>query len=321
MTENHNPIPLCHKKTAALPGAMSTRFEANDHLHEVLRHAEIGGTRGWSPLWWATIHTAAALFPESPTQEQRDQMVTMFRTLFIPCPMCRVHWKKNTSGDDLVDATASRAALFQWTVQIHNKVNLRLGRRPMTLGGAAAIFTRPAQLSGAVRDVMSCLQHAHETGNKKPMCGFTGMIMDPAGDAQNLHARIQRRETDFQASLAEMRRQQEATNNNSNAPGDGSATVVAPQPAQSTLDRPWVVATIMLVAIVVVAVAAGGIVWWLRRGGQATVRHAAAGALTGMTTTTTQLAPAPAPALAAPRPGAQWLASVQPTFAQSSKGQ
>ncbi|XP_012268068.2 FAD-linked sulfhydryl oxidase ALR [Athalia rosae] len=77
---------------------------------------------------WAFLHTMAAYYPEQPTIEQKTDMKKFFNFLskFYPC---------NTCAEDLQlqlektpPQTDSQHQLTQWLCNIHNEVNLKLGK-------------------------------------------------------------------------------------------------------------------------------------------------------------------------------------------------
>ena len=59
-------------------------------LHELLAQSRvrIRGTSDWSPPFWTVLHMYAMLYPESPTEEQRQAAVKYMQEEFpngLPC--------------------------------------------------------------------------------------------------------------------------------------------------------------------------------------------------------------------------------------------
>lgn len=85
----------------------------------------------WGPHFWVTIHAAAVAYPERPTIEDKKRYFKFYKTLgwVLPCEACAVKFRglfaqNKPSASDM----ASRAALFEWTVKMHNFVNMTLGK-------------------------------------------------------------------------------------------------------------------------------------------------------------------------------------------------
>lgn len=98
----------------------------------------------WGPHLWKSIHYIALGYPENPSREDRQNYKDFFYTLkyIIPCKYCRDHYKDNINDlpniDMYLDTTVR---LFEWTVLLHNKVNLMLNKPEMTLKDAYDLYT------------------------------------------------------------------------------------------------------------------------------------------------------------------------------------
>ena len=87
----------------------------------------------WGPSMWFMMHLAAATFPETPTPTDRAQYAAFFQSLqhVLPCFGCRKGYETiiNSDPTKLTARTfTSRAALFKWTVDVHNRVSAKLGK-------------------------------------------------------------------------------------------------------------------------------------------------------------------------------------------------
>jgi len=80
----------------------------------------------WGPKGWYFIHSIALAYPDNATDKQKEKYKTFFLTLgdVLPCPVCQEHYKENVNEKDLDHALKSKKFLFNWTVNIHNKVNV-----------------------------------------------------------------------------------------------------------------------------------------------------------------------------------------------------
>ncbi|KAI8796838.1 FAD-linked sulfhydryl oxidase ALR [Biomphalaria glabrata] len=77
---------------------------------------------------WAFLHTMAAYYPEKPSLEQQHNMKQFIKLLsqFYPCHTCASHLRedlKNNTPD-----TSSNIKLSEWFCNLHNGVNVRLGK-------------------------------------------------------------------------------------------------------------------------------------------------------------------------------------------------
>lgn len=80
----------------------------------------------WGPKGWYFIHSIALAYPDNATDKQKEKYKTFFLTLgdVLPCPVCQGHYKENVNEKDLDRALKSKKFLFNWTVNIHNKINV-----------------------------------------------------------------------------------------------------------------------------------------------------------------------------------------------------
>ena len=88
----------------------------------------------WGPIFWATIHITALAYPEEPNYAQKRSAKDFFKSLveLIPCPVCRVHYADNLKKNPIDPFLDNRTDLVNWTVKLHNKVNLDLGKPTIT---------------------------------------------------------------------------------------------------------------------------------------------------------------------------------------------
>ena len=77
---------------------------------------------------WLFLHTLAAQYPEDPTRQQardaRDLVSIMTRA--YPCAECARHFEEVVRR--VPPDVSSGAAFRQWTCEVHNEVNVRLGK-------------------------------------------------------------------------------------------------------------------------------------------------------------------------------------------------
>ena len=90
----------------------------------------------WGPSAWKLIHLAAAAFPENPTNDVRARYAAFFGSLeyVLPCGGCRMGYRALLNGSLKLspEVLADRLSLFRWTVELHNAVNVKLGKQVST---------------------------------------------------------------------------------------------------------------------------------------------------------------------------------------------
>jgi len=98
----------------------------------------------WGAALWKYMHYSAANYPDNPSDQEIKDMKSWLECLAttIPCNNCAKHFKSyiDTYKSKLYDICSSKSTLFEFLVDIHNKVNERLGKPIMTLDEAYAIY-------------------------------------------------------------------------------------------------------------------------------------------------------------------------------------
>lgn len=89
----------------------------------------------WGPHCWFLLHSVALNYPKNPTNDDmkhyRDFYVNLQYTL--PCSTCSKNYQKHLSELPITDyVLSSRKSLFNWTVDMHNKVNNMKGKKKYT---------------------------------------------------------------------------------------------------------------------------------------------------------------------------------------------
>jgi len=92
----------------------------------------------WGPLGWMTLHSVSMLYPEVPSQTDKEilkRYMSSFRDS-ITCPHCEQHFKvmfQNYTASH-PEWNSSRFQFFLFVVRAHNTVNRRLNKpRPATV--------------------------------------------------------------------------------------------------------------------------------------------------------------------------------------------
>jgi hypothetical protein len=98
----------------------------------------------WGPFFWHTIHIAALGYPQEPTYSDKKAMKEFLESLqvIIPCPICRKHYASHLAKMPVSASIDSRNDVFRWTVELHNEVNVMLGKRKYTETEVIQYYTR-----------------------------------------------------------------------------------------------------------------------------------------------------------------------------------
>ena len=78
---------------------------------------------------WTFLHSMAAYYPETPSQQDKADMAGFIKSLarFYPCWYCAEHFSQYISATPpLLD---SNSDLSLWFCDAHNEVNQRLGKK------------------------------------------------------------------------------------------------------------------------------------------------------------------------------------------------
>jgi hypothetical protein len=98
----------------------------------------------WGPFFWHTIHIVALGYPSKPSYGDKKAAKEFYESLkfLIPCPICREHYAQHLHESPLTPHLDRREDLFRWTVDLHNRVNEKLGKRRFSEQEAIAYYTR-----------------------------------------------------------------------------------------------------------------------------------------------------------------------------------
>jgi hypothetical protein len=107
----------------------------------------------WPEHYWYVFHVSSLTAPRNPTQMERKHWKA-FYIMFghaIPC-QCRKDYLKLIGKDGKVPFRyRHRLDLFQWTVDVHNRVSQRLKKPLFTYKKALARYTRRPQQQPVVQ--------------------------------------------------------------------------------------------------------------------------------------------------------------------------
>jgi Erv1 / Alr family len=91
----------------------------------------------WGPNLWGTLHLLCLTGSITP------EFVEEFAKV-IPCPSCAGHFSTLISQSPLPNSQ-DPDTLFEWSVEIHNLVNKRIGKKVVTVDEARQHWTSSTQ--------------------------------------------------------------------------------------------------------------------------------------------------------------------------------
>lgn len=112
----------------------------------------------WGPIFWNTMHIVSLGYNLEPSKKEQDDAVKFYKSLetMLPCGICRSHYSEFLREMPVEHAVGSRDDLIYWVFQLHNKVNVNLGKREFTfdeyiqsmrnLGGVSSKFFTPSNI-------------------------------------------------------------------------------------------------------------------------------------------------------------------------------
>lgn len=99
----------------------------------------------WGNSVWYFIHYTALNQPSPLTPHiafyYKQMMLSL--TYLLPCEMCRGHLKQHLQDFPIDNYLRSGETLFEWTFQLHNKVNMSLNKPIMNYKDARSLY-KPA---------------------------------------------------------------------------------------------------------------------------------------------------------------------------------
>ncbi len=88
----------------------------------------------WGPPFWFFLHFLAASYPDTPTNDDIQNMYKFLSVLsrVLPCCICRENLNKNSTYNELYLSTSSvlstRSKFEFWLYRLHGDINVKLGK-------------------------------------------------------------------------------------------------------------------------------------------------------------------------------------------------
>ena len=83
----------------------------------------------WGPYFWKTIHLLIIGLPDKLNEDHRQAITDFFNSLIylLPCKKCRYHY--SIYFEQYPVDISSKQALWKWSVDLHNSVNVRNNKK------------------------------------------------------------------------------------------------------------------------------------------------------------------------------------------------
>lgn len=98
---------------------------------------------GWGSQLWLSIHTVALSAPAVMTSADAERYAAFYEQDVpnaVPCKECVQHYRRMLAQQPVRPHLTGNMPLFEWTVQMHNTVNKRLGKPVVSLQRALAMY-------------------------------------------------------------------------------------------------------------------------------------------------------------------------------------
>lgn len=89
----------------------------------------------WGPPAWFFLHSVTLDYPESPTEQDKNNITNFFTYLgfALPCHKCRVNYSDHIKAHPITpEVVSSRKNLVMWLIDIHNDINKMNGKAIFT---------------------------------------------------------------------------------------------------------------------------------------------------------------------------------------------
>lgn len=97
----------------------------------------------WGPPSWKFLHYITLSYPDNPSQKDKIRMYNFFIIIkdLLPCEKCRYNYNEHLVKFPLTyEILSSRFTLVNWLINIHNEVNITLGKNIITYNEFLEIY-------------------------------------------------------------------------------------------------------------------------------------------------------------------------------------
>jgi hypothetical protein len=96
----------------------------------------------WGRHAWTWLHYASFGLPETPTPAEQAAALAQLHALssLLPCSACRDHYRAMLAASPPEPHVGSGEAFARYIVDLHNRVNVRLGKPEVDFEAARAMY-------------------------------------------------------------------------------------------------------------------------------------------------------------------------------------
>ena len=89
----------------------------------------------WGPHTWFFLHSVTFGYPIKPNESEKKSYYNLVMSLqnTLPCGECRNNFRHKLSELPLLPFLDSRKNFIRWMIEIHNRVNISIGKKPLNL--------------------------------------------------------------------------------------------------------------------------------------------------------------------------------------------
>ena len=115
----------------------------------------------WGPHFWFVLHLISFHYPEKPSTYEKDAIKAFYISVkdILPCQKCRQHYNNYLSRYPIEPHLDSRMDLIRWVIQVHNFVNVSLGKPAYTDEAVLAIYANLDPVSPFVKVNIEQINH------------------------------------------------------------------------------------------------------------------------------------------------------------------
>jgi len=88
----------------------------------------------WGPYFWFILHIISFNYPKNPTQYDKQVYKDFFTSVkdILPCKNCKTHYNKYLQEYPITPYLDNKIQFIDWLINIHNRVNMSLGKQMLT---------------------------------------------------------------------------------------------------------------------------------------------------------------------------------------------
>jgi hypothetical protein len=166
------PPPLCHAKRQVVDPKVQA---------ELADFAEVKAFPDtvWGPAKWTALESEILSLPEEIDQSE----FCMFKTYlalnarYLPCGNCSRHFAEHIAAMPNDRQIRTRAGLLKWLTMVHNDVNRRKHREPLTHQQIVDVLSEKSQKKTTTEEGQQQAGPGQEAGLQSS--GFAGLGSDP----------------------------------------------------------------------------------------------------------------------------------------------